>query len=70
METRSHRGHVSCRLVKYHRSLAVAAALLYGKGVQGAVTAATYDLNTTSGSDNNPGTSSAPWQTLAKVQSS
>ncbi len=33
------------------------------------VAAATYYLNTASGNDSNPGTSSAPWQTLTKVQS-
>jgi SAM-dependent methyltransferase len=59
-ETRSHRSQVSCRLVKYHRSLAVAAVLLYGLRAQGVASAATYYLNTTSGSDDNPGTSSAP----------
>lgn len=30
---------------------------------------ATYYLDTTNGSDSNPGTSSAPWKSLAKVQS-
>ncbi len=69
MESRNHRSHVSCRLVMYYRSLAVAAVLLYGLGLQGVASAATYYLNTASGSDSNPGTSSAPWQTLAKVQS-
>jgi len=53
----------------YYRSLAVAAVLSYGLGVQGVASAATYYLHTTGGSDSNPGTLSAPWQTLAKVQS-
>ena len=69
METRIHSHHASFRLAVYYRRLAVAAVLLCCLGVQGVARAATYYLHTTSGSDSNPGTVSAPWQTLAKVQS-
>jgi PKD repeat protein len=52
-----------------HRLLMVAVAFC-SLGAPGLARAATYYLNTASGNDSNPGTSSAPWQSLAKVQSS
>ncbi|MCL5281252.1 MAG: Ig domain-containing protein [Planctomycetes bacterium] len=70
METQSHSNRALCRISVCYRRLAVAVVLLlYSLGAQGVASAATYYLNTTSGSDSNPGTISAPWQTLTKVQS-
>jgi hypothetical protein len=69
METRSHSNHASCRITVRYRRLAVATVLSYCLGVQAVASAATYYLNTSSGSDSNPGTSSAPWRTLTQVQS-
>lgn len=46
---------------------AVLACLL---GAARVASAATYYLHTDNGSDSNPGTTSAPWKTLAKVQAS
>ncbi len=70
MVTRSRAGQV-CRPPTWCGRWAVLAALVLGGTVIPSVAgAATYYLNTTSGSDHNPGTSSAPWQSLAKVQSS
>jgi hypothetical protein len=69
MNTRIHRNHSSCRFTMFHRSLAVVAVLSCCLEIQGVASAATYYLHTTAGSDSNPGTIGAPWQTLAKVQS-
>jgi len=69
METHRHSNHALRRITVRYRRLAVAAVLSSCLGVQAVASAATYYLNTTSGSDSNPGTISAPWQTLTKVQS-
>ena len=69
METRTHTRHASYRLMPCVRRLAVAVALFCGLSIPAVASAATYYLNTGSGSDGNPGTSTAPWKTLTKVQS-
>jgi hypothetical protein len=71
METRVHTGHGSCRrLLPFPRGVHIIGMLMGLMGVQSMANAATYYLNTTAGSDGNPGTTGAPWKTLAKVQSS
>jgi len=69
MGTRSHTNPRCCQLAACRRQALVIALLLAGAVVPGVAGAATYYLNTTSGSDSNSGTSSAPWQSMAKVQS-
>jgi hypothetical protein len=69
METQNPSNHALSWITVRCRRLAAAAALSCCLGVQTVASAATYYLNTTSGSDSNPGTISAPWKTLTKVQS-
>jgi len=70
METRMHASQVHCQLTSFSGRFLVTAALCCCLGLQGVASAATYYLNATSGSDTNPGTGSAPWKTMAKIQSS
>ena len=70
METRVHTSHRPCRhLVPFLRSVLIISLFVGSMGVQSVASAATYYLNTAAGNDGNPGTMSAPWKTLAKVQS-
>ena len=70
MVTRTHTHHTFSWLVPCVRRLAAAAVFSYCLSVPAGASAATYYLNTGSGSDSSPGTSAAPWKTLTKVQSS
>ena len=68
MITHRHAHKVYCQLTACH-CLALSIAVLIGGAVVPCVAgAATYYLDTTGGSDGNPGTSDAPWQSLAMVQ--
>jgi hypothetical protein len=62
--------HAHRQLTSSSRSTVLIAVLACLAVVEGTTSAATYYLNTSGGSDSNPGTSSAPWKTLSKVQSS
>lgn len=59
-----------CQPVWSRRCLVLTAVLLCSLGVRGRTRAATYYLNTATGSDTSLGTISAPWKTITKVQSS
>ena len=66
MVTRTHIHHTSYWFVPCVRHLAAAAVLSYCLSVPAVANAATYYLNTSSGSDSNPGTSIAPGRLLPK----
>ncbi len=70
MATRNSPPCQSGRTASVRRSLLIAVVVSCSLGAPGVAHGATYYLNTSSGSDSNPGTSSAPWQSLVQVQSS